>query len=778
MEKRMIKRRGAFCVIISIAIILCMAVGVVSAVNRDGAGHTADAAVISSYAQVAGGTDLLLSDYKTRDNVVFNGNVLSDLYQKLVGTGKGYNDVDKASTIAKAGTEQGYIHAGLDSADIRGKNSGQNVVVTLGGLKWSVTSLSTGTDGNGDTVPIATLWLVDGQFNSKWNTWNANNFTYAYPSSMYSSSYVRARLLNGVASDGSEVKYIGGANASTLTSLSPTEKQSNYKLNPFILNPGTNSDGTADRSNGSITDFLIKPKNVSYQLTQNMRELDTATAKNGWYNAQNDALSEIAVGWEKSSVQNIQNKTGGVDGQGYYAWGEDYIWLPSWVETGWGSSTYNVSRGLWNTNAVLRGSSSTYWLRSGSYANTLAAYCFTSTGEYSSSVVDANAYAVRPAIHLNLASAEASSATLENAPPVSVTSVYDGTAQDVSGESWYTSVFADPSKMQVRYLDNTGNPVSVVDVGTYTVEFKIIDTKIRWTNKPDASKGETEFVRKTNFTITQKPITVNAGLGDNGLPKAELADINEVCPKDSPPPKDFIYFQYTNRGSTAPYDSPIMPTAKGDYRATVKIKNSNYKTKETYFVDFSISEKRVAMPQFSNPGGNTQSYTGSNILFTLNTEIDGVEYGDYLIIERPSKYTDADYTFVDADHKIIKVTKAGEYELDVKLDQSKGDCRWIDQADAADRKLKFTVKAKEIELDITDSKGASGTLTINSGDKLNIVVEAMSRYAGSDNGTVQASFYAKIGSVKMPLAENVTVMDDEIMHIELGTQDLTSGAGS
>ncbi len=370
MEKRMIKRRGAFCVIISIAIILCMAVGVVSAVNRDGAGHTADAAVISSYAQVAGGTDLLLSDYKTRDNVVFNGNVLSDLYQKLVGTGKGYNDVDKASTIAKAGTEQGYIHAGLDSADIRGKNSGQNVVVTLGGLKWSVTSLSTGTDGNGDTVPIATLWLVDGQFNSKWNTWNANNFTYAYPSSMYSSSYVRARLLNGVASDGSEVKYISGANLSTLTSLSPTEKQSNYKLNPFILNPGTNSDGTADRSNGSITDFLIKPKNVSYQLTQALNDLDKVTSKNGWYQGQNDALGPIADSkWHPSypQVKTIQNKTG-PDGQGYYSWGEDYIWLPSWVETGWGvpsGQSFKASRGLWNTDAAIRGSSNTSWLRSG-----------------------------------------------------------------------------------------------------------------------------------------------------------------------------------------------------------------------------------------------------------------------------------------------------------------------------------------------------------------------------------------------------------------------------
>ena len=769
------KKRNIVYAFICIIAVLCLTMSCITAVSREN--RSADAAVISSYAQVAGGTDLLLADYKTRDNVVFNGKVLSDLYEKISGKGKVYNDVLKDSNSAKAGTAQGSIHTGLDSNDIRGNNSGQNVVVTLGGLKWLVTSLSTGTDDKGNTVPIATLWLVDGLFNSKWNTWSADNFTYDYPSSMYSSSYVRARLLNGVASDGSEAKYIGSANASTLTSLTKEEKQTDYALNPFILNATENADGTKDRSNGSITDFLIKPKQVSYQLTQNMRELDTATTKNGWDNGQNDALAEINTGWYNNTVKDIQNKSGGVDGQGYYAWGEDYIWLPSWLETGWNvGSGFKGSNGLWNTDIAMRSSSNISRLRSGHCYGALKAYGLEASGAYHNSVVDAAEYSVRPAIHLNLASADENSATLVSAP-IATTKVYDGTAQDVSDQSWFTAIFADKSKMQVRYVDNTGNPSSVVDVGTYTVEFTIKDTdKLQWSNAPDVSKGETDFVRKINFTITQKPITVTAMLGSDKLPKAELADINEICPNDSPPSEDFLYFQYTSIGSTAPYDSPIMPTAKGDYRATVKIKNSNYKTKETYYVDFSISEKRVAMPIFTNPGLDSLVYTGTMQMLTLSTLIDGVEYGDYLIIEKASGGENANYEFADDSHKTIKVTNAGEYELVIKLNQEAGACRWLDQADAKDRKLKFTVAPRTINLDVTDDKGNTGALSVNGGNKLKIIAEAMSSFVGNDGGTVKAKFYAKYGEVKIALTESITILDDDTMEIELGTHELTGGA--
>ena len=185
------------CIALLLSIVFCCLIDWTNTKN-----DVVDAATLSSKVSVGKGDDLLLDDYDTRsDGNVFNGNVLSDLYVKLLGEGMSYNDVAQEAKKTRGGALNGEIHSGIDSSQIRDRNKvdgvGTNVVVKLGGLEWIVTSLSTA--GN---TPIVTLLLANNLFSCKFSTWRDSDTSIAYPSSMYSSSYIRARLLNGIGSNG------------------------------------------------------------------------------------------------------------------------------------------------------------------------------------------------------------------------------------------------------------------------------------------------------------------------------------------------------------------------------------------------------------------------------------------------------------------------------------------------------------------------------------------------------------------------------------------------
>ncbi|MDE7216392.1 MAG: hypothetical protein K2O08_06245, partial [Clostridia bacterium] len=430
MDIRKKKIKGIF--VLTVLIILCLFGA--SVMSFFTPGLSANANETSGFTEVMNGDDLLLNDYKTRqDGMVFDGKVLADLYTKLCGEGKTYENVRIDSQLNKAGTTKGEIHSGLDSEDIRKKNDGNNVIVNLGGLQWIIVSLTTDSSKN----TILTLLLADIAFYSQFNNWNNGNHGYDFPCSMYSSSYTRARLLNGRDSEGNEVKYVASAGAKDLTSLTDSDKVSDYPFNIFTLNPSTEN-GKIDRENGSITDFLTQPKDVPYQRTESMKDLDDSMSHNGWKQGQNDALDKIAEDkWVAGGVSSIQNKNGV---QAYTDWGKDYIWLPSWAELGFGRSAgVNPTGGLWNTDEILRKSSGTVGTRTGDSSGTTAYnYCVSKDGLNLGLAINSGAVGARPAIHLNLSKADEHSAKSVKVP-TNVVKSYNGSEQGIENEEWFTT---------------------------------------------------------------------------------------------------------------------------------------------------------------------------------------------------------------------------------------------------------------------------------------------------------------------------------------------------
>ena len=316
-------------------------------------GDKAKAAVINNADTIS--TDLLLPT-RVDSNVggkVFNAVALQELYAKLAGENANFSAVadnarEKKDTYANDSVVS--MHSGMDSGEIRTANGGRNIVVKLDGKEWIVTALTT-KDTSSTSDVILTLMLKDYAYTSKWGDWSSlpgiKDFSSLYPPSMYSTSYIRAGLLNNGA------QYT--TNGSNLMNFTSTSIYPGGKY-PF----GIYTDNTEQ---GHITNFLVKPNEVLYQQNENLYDIAHA-AGNNWYNAQNEnSKYDVASNqWHSNGTIAVQSKTN------YYDWGNDLIWLPSLSETGQNARSGVVaSGGLWNLDANQRGISAGYvsWLRSG-----------------------------------------------------------------------------------------------------------------------------------------------------------------------------------------------------------------------------------------------------------------------------------------------------------------------------------------------------------------------------------------------------------------------------
>ncbi|MDE6870343.1 MAG: hypothetical protein K2J75_06410, partial [Clostridia bacterium] len=326
-------------IIVSIVIILAMTLGIFIGSVQE---QTTQAAVISNADTIS--TDLLLPT-RVDTNVggkVFNTLALQELYAKLAGTNANFDAVadnarEKKDSYANDSVKS--IHSGMDSGDIRTSNNNRNIVVKLDGKEWIVTALTT-KDLSSDSDIILTLMLKDVSYNSKWANWsslpNAKDFSADYPATMYSTSYIRAGLLNGA------TEYT--TNGGDLLTLSDTEKASLYsKTGGYPFDIYTNTSGASN-----ITNFLVKPNEVLYQQYENLYDA-AHSVNNLWYNAPNDSAKNIIPvnKWYTEADTSIpvylmQTKTG------YFDWGNDLIWLPSLSETGQGQRNgVTKSGGLW-----------------------------------------------------------------------------------------------------------------------------------------------------------------------------------------------------------------------------------------------------------------------------------------------------------------------------------------------------------------------------------------------------------------------------------------------
>ena len=614
------------CIVILLAILSCLFLNNVHTEEK------ANATAIGSYPTDIN-TDLLLTGYEKRnDGIVFNANVLEDIYKKVA---KATNISDVTIEANKAKTGNTNIHSGLNSEEIRANNGGNNLIITLGGKRWIVTSLSTKDGGE----PILTLMLADVAETSKWSQYITNKYTYAkYPWTNYGTSYIRARLLNGI--DGipngsggyGKIQYSNSDNATTLTDYTRDASDGEYPFAIFNHRPTSST----NRADGAIADFLVQPKDVSYQRTQNMRN-----ANYGWHTMQNEACAIIpqSSGWFDQTVCNLQNTPN------YTDWGNDFLWLPSWLELGtdaWFNETARKPlKGIWRLDGAARGASDIYWPRTKSHGGFDCEYQVEANGNFQFLYplpTICNQFGIRPCIHLNLAQADTySSYALDN--PQTVTTTFSNAKQDmgtVTTPEWY-----DPSKMDITYTDS-----NMVNVGIYTATVSLKPQ----TGKPIIWSDGTTTSKTFNFVISKKDaeveFTIPAG---GGLPTVDFK-AGSIIRGDTNPPT--ITLLYSKKGTAG--QSPTPPTSPGSYVATASIPdNCNYKLTGTLTCEFSLDLQKVKVPGLSALTGN---FTGAPNTFMLT------DYDPTLVnIEPISGVT------IDKVQKTLTITDAGSYEIKASL---------------------------------------------------------------------------------------------------------------
>ncbi|MDE6549930.1 MAG: hypothetical protein K2M44_00275, partial [Clostridia bacterium] len=393
--------------------------------------------------------------YKGGDSVNntkhFSAERLSKLYAAITGNANAtIADVDAA--ILGGGQ--------ITSADIRTVSGGKDIVLSFGGLEWTVTHLTQDRSGNS----IATLWLANSSDRHQWNTWFAHTPTAAYPSSMYSSSYMRAAGLNSGSS------YVASDGATTLT---PVAKSATHKYARFTMPSVVDS----------LTDYIVTPADIAYQETENQTAGGTIGGLG--YTLPNDAYGTPSgtVRWSSANF-NYSGKTG------YSEWKNDYIWLPSITETGYDASHI----GIWGLSANQRSNSVYPWLRSVHYSNATYAYLLNAAGNslFATNLLTSN-YAVRPALHLNLTAAD--NATVYELPTVDAV-VYDGTTQSLQ-----TLLIAKGLYYSAMQLDST-TQLSGLNADTYKAKVTL-SSPYKWAIA-NGSSGWTTVSGSTAQTIEWK----------------------------------------------------------------------------------------------------------------------------------------------------------------------------------------------------------------------------------------------------------------------------------
>ncbi len=603
--------------------------------------------------------DILLEEYADRtDGKVFERDKMAELYTKLTGevTKSSISDVDALGT--------------LTAADIRAKNDNKDIVLTMNGQQWTVTYLTKDSSGN----TIVTLLQASNATTHQWNKWYENVTNVTYPSNVYGTSYIRSHGLN-IGSD-----YVAAKGATSLTKSPQSSTHAYAKL-------------TMPDVNGSLTDFIVKPSAVVYQGTEN--NMVGGTVGNIGYTLPNEAYGTPSgtVKWySNGSTINMSTLS---SKEGYAAWKDDYIWLPSVTETG-RNETIN---GIWALSNNQRSNSRHSWLRSG-YSDNVNNMCLMSAdGKYIYNDVAVADYTVRPALHLNLDLAAEHSGKPAVNEPTDVSVEYNGTTltlDDVADEQkkWFNS-----NKINITYDSE------IKDVATYKLKAEIkadlVAEGIKFTGTPDTSAGESDTVRYFNFTVTKKKIGIIAALDSGGLPTVTLKNAGDVYSGDTAANGRAPSFGFTYTGNG--YEDDTLPTAVGTYTATAKITNEcNYQidtANSTLSVTFKIDKRSIAKPALS--GQVSKPYSGVAQSFTLQ----GVTADVSLTLPDGVTYADGK----------LNVKDAGTYKIRVALTDNGVATQWADGSIAA-YEVSITITKKPLNITITAPSswkvGDTPTITI------------------------------------------------------------------
>ena len=353
----------------------------------------------------------------------FNNDNLQILYNYL--SGKSNATLADIDALALANTNattlrQTSITSGVTSGGVayRTKQSGDSIVVRLGGLDWYVTYVSKDKSGN----TIATLWLdnnLQEGFGARvvnegdyygylqepstglyglYSDWSANWYDSGVydgscPSNLYGVSYIRAVTLNN---GGNYIQGVSGQNNSSTYYYAPSASSA------FAIYTMSSINGVAN----NLVDYITSPNAMPWQMNSQGTQNAAGVLLN------NEALLSGASADGAGANDYINNKY-------YDDWGNDKVWLPSFSEIGYSDAL--SMQGIWSLSDLERAnydgtttsiigtggnvSGSTYahyWVRSAFNDNTRKAFLVQSTGNSYGSNGTFNSFAVRPALHLNL----------------------------------------------------------------------------------------------------------------------------------------------------------------------------------------------------------------------------------------------------------------------------------------------------------------------------------------------------------------------------------------
>ncbi len=478
---------------------------------------------------------LTLSEYEKRDDGgVIDGIVLDKLYSTILGTTAGtYEDVLKEVQNSTSTTIGSSSNASLNnnvqehSINFSNIAGGSPITVEFGGYKWNVVYLTTNTNANasnggeaGDL--IATLWMAENDAtvgNKQWSFGVASSTATSglYAASEYGPSKIRIETLNGGSIDNTNTQY------ATSTSATATVQASARVSNPYAKFTMSNSAlvGTS-ASNSSLINFLATPAQVNYQIAENWvwsyNGIGTpylcpneawGDGSNGVTGPNTSLAYNGGQGWVGSGNTNNMNQI--LTHSRYYEWKNDYLWLPSLTETGFYGNNTDLGTSLWgipNENAILK-SSGNAWLRSGTNTSAAHAHGLTASGgrDY---VLSSTAYAVRPALHLNLTKANENALRLYDTPR-DVSIEYAGKALKIDQDSFANSTSEFPAWYDADKMDLTYETADMIEVGNYnvtvTLKQELVDKDGAFDGSFNAANGESAISRKIKFKITPRKLS-------------------------------------------------------------------------------------------------------------------------------------------------------------------------------------------------------------------------------------------------------------------------------
>ena len=719
-------------------------------------------------------TDLLLDkNYrgKKSGDYVFNLNALNALYDKILGKENAtFGEIDTAANVAKSGYTPNTsttdvsnavvksIHSGMDSQDIRANNNNRNIIVKIDGKEWIVTTLTTADNGH----VVLTLLLKDVAYDSEWGKWAPNDvkdFSATYPANMYSTSYIRAGLLNGA------VQYT--SNGSSLVDF---KDFGIYGTDGYPFGIYTDV-----KEQGNITNFIVAPNQIAYQQNANLYDVTNGVQSGAWYVAPNDSTlykindkkwySQID---SSCPIHTIQNKNN------YFDWGNDKLWLPSLSETGQGTRPSILKNGgLWGLDDQQRGCSANKlsWLRSGFNINSAGSnyldrfgvhYGVTVTslsGVKNMTGVAEGTLAVRPAFNLDLTAAN-ESAFIPMTTPTDISSTYDGEEQDyldaTGTNKWYNEdLFSSVNaNVKVEYLNLDGSALSTakpIESGEYKVKLTVQNSsKYVWAN----CKAENEI----NFKINQKVLNVN--FDPSTTPPT--ATPTDLCSRDSALADSILRIKYTTNGG---YSGYTPPTGIDVYKAEVEIDTS---VSNNYVLDDTYNIKYIAVPTLTTSTWHTYNGTDQSYYVTYGHTSDEVE----IEISVPSEYNG----LVTYSNNEIRVKKAGKYKVAVNIKKKDGTVNWSSR-DNNEKYIEFEIEQSPMEIDL--SSGGSNNIEITRGEKATVKVDSMVEVFAGDvlNFDIYATMNG-VSSVRRLVYSNLEIDENTNfpLSIDLNTEGLSAAS--